>query len=234
MKRLALAVALLVVVAALFHFGVPRLNHPKQTVVGVDVSHYQGEVDWPTLVGQNIQFAYIKATEGSGSVDETFKNNLKGAMDAGLPVGAYHFFSYDSPGARQAEHFIETVPDLPGMLPPVIDVEFYGDYHRKPAEVGNVEPELRDMVDRMKDHYGKSPMIYATGRSYRLYIKGRFDDCPLWIRNVYWTPREDWTLWQYTDRGRLKGYDGDTPYIDMDVYYGDRASFEAWTGANEK
>lgn len=211
--------------------GTVQLNHPTQPVRGVDVSHYQGEIDWPALRSQGIEFAYIKATEGSGSVDERFDQNLRGAMDVGLPVGAYHFFSYDSPGETQAQHFIETVPDLSGMLPPVIDVEFYAGYNRHPAGADVVVPQLRAMVDRLADHYGRPPMIYATGRAYGLYIRdGAFDDCALWIRNVYWTPKEDWTLWQYTDRARLLGYRGDTPYIDMDVYCGDRASFEEWTG----
>ncbi|MGX8705623.1 MAG: GH25 family lysozyme [bacterium] len=232
MKRTLFIVALLSLTAGMMHFGIWPINDPPLPVKGVDVSHYQGEIDWPTLASQNVSFAYIKATEGSGSADERFTENLRGATEAGLPVGAYHFFSYDSPGASQAEHFIKTVPDLP--LPPVIDVEFYGDYTRNPADPQTVRRELWAMADRLEAHYCRVPMLYATGRSYLLYIRGTaLENLHIWIRDVYGVPGGDWALWQYSDRGRLKGYDGDTPYIDLDVFNGDRASFEAWAGISQ-
>ena len=135
MRRIFTIIVVIAAVAALavglmVYTGSLRLNHPTQPVHGVDVSHYQGEIDWPVLAGQNIQFAFVKATEGSIYTDETFEANWAGAQAAGLRVGAYHFFSYDSDGLSQAENYIATVPVLPGALPPVIDVEFYGDYFR--------------------------------------------------------------------------------------------------------
>lgn len=212
----------------LWHFGVIQLNLPPQPVRGVDVSHYQGEIDWPELARQDISFAYVKATEGSGATDDRFLYNWQNARNAGLWVGAYHFFSYDSPGAEQAANFIRNVPKLPDALPPVIDVEFYGPYHRSPADPGTAVPEIRAMADVLREHYGVSPMIYATRRSYRLYIEGNFDDCRLWMRDVFAVPHEDWDFWQYTDRARLKGYSGHEPFIDMNVFSGTRAEFEAY------
>ena len=83
------------------------------------------------LSAQSIQFAYIKATEGSSLVDEYFAQNWKDAHETPLYVGAYHFFSFDSPGQSQAENFIATVPDTENALPPVIDLEYYGDKAKK-------------------------------------------------------------------------------------------------------
>lgn len=83
-------------------------------VHGVDVSHYQGDIDWTVLQSQNIDFAYIKATEGSSSVDEKFVENWEEAEQTFLKVGAYHFFSFDSEGKTQAQNYIQTVGALEG------------------------------------------------------------------------------------------------------------------------
>ena len=98
----------------------------RNSTIGVDVSSYQADIDMNRLKEQDIQFIYIKATEGNGSQDKRFAENWKNAQDAGLLSGAYHFFSYDSEGRTQAENFINTVgPDLNGRLIPVVDVEYY-------------------------------------------------------------------------------------------------------------
>ena len=97
------------VLAALFFTGVLKLNTPSRErypVRGVDVSSWQGEIDWPTLAGQSLSFAFIKATEGSGFTDPRFSYNWEEARKTALRVGAYHFFSYDSPGKTQADNFI--------------------------------------------------------------------------------------------------------------------------------
>src|SRR5438128_688135 len=79
----------------------------KYPVWGIDVSHYQGRIDWKTVASaEHIRFAYIKATEGASSVDKQFSGNWRKARAAGLQVGAYHYFSFCSPGQKQAEHFL--------------------------------------------------------------------------------------------------------------------------------
>jgi hypothetical protein len=76
------------------------------------------------LASQDLQFAFIKATEGSSHVDKYFESNFREALQTGLRVGAYHFFSYDSSGATQADNFIATVPKITSMLPPVVIMIF--------------------------------------------------------------------------------------------------------------
>ena len=108
---------------------------PEQwEVFGVDVSSYQGVVDWPVLAEQGVDFAFLKATEGSALQDRQFSANWAGAFAAGIRAGAYHFLSYDSSGDAQADHFISVVPRTEGMLPPVVDIEFYGAYLTDPPE----------------------------------------------------------------------------------------------------
>lgn len=205
----------------------------KYPIHGVDVSHYQGEIDWDVLAAQNIRFAYIKATEGSSYVDERFANNYGMARQTGLRVGAYHFFSFDSSGATQAVNFIETVKAFDGMLPPVVDVEFYGNKEANPPDPEEVRPQLQAYLDAVENAYGLRPVIYATYESWKLYIENQFDDYPLWIRDIWNQPKSsiDWTLWQYTNRGRLKGFSGEESYVDLNVFKGTMEEWEKWYNA---
>lgn len=227
----AVLTAACIAAAGLIYYGYVHVNGAaagKYPVRGVDVSHYQGEIDWQTLAGQQILFAYIKATEGSSYTDEKFAENYAEAGKTGLRVGAYHFFSFDSPGAGQAEHFIDTVKTCQGMLPPAVDVEFYGNKRENPPEPEQVERELGDYLERVERAYGKRPVIYATEETWELYIRGRFDEYPLWIRNIWRQPGTDgWTFWQYTNRGRLEGFSGEEEFVDLNVFFG---TLEQWGG----
>lgn len=200
-------------------------------VQGIDVSHYQGEIDWKKMQSQGIDFAYIKATEGSAHEDKRFGKNWENARAAGMLCGAYHFFSFESEGKKQAEHFIKSVGDLRGGLIPVLDVEYYGKYADTPPEKEKVQKELNDMVQILEQKYGKKPMIYCTYSVYRKYIEGAFDEVPLWIRNVYYPPEDigrEWTLWQYTDRAQLEGYQGEEKSIDCNVFCGEKEQLQEY------
>ncbi len=204
----------------------------KYPVRGVDVSHYQGEINWEELSGQDIQFAFIKATEGSSYVDDTFAYNFTEARKAGLSVGAYHFFSFDSAAKTQAENFINTVEPFEGMLPPVVDFEFYADKEKNPPEKESVCKSLDALLILLEDHYNMKPIIYATERSYELYLEGNYGDYDIWIRNVVTKPKmadkRDWTFWQYTNRGLLSGYSGEEKFIDINVFSGSEEEFESY------
>ena len=119
-------------------------------VHGVDVSHYQGAIDWEVLSQQNLDFAIIKATEGSTHVDERFQDNWQAAGQTHLALGAYHFFSFDSEGDTQAASYIDIVGDLDGKLAPVIDVEYYGNKRSNPPDRSDVVKNLEAMLDARK------------------------------------------------------------------------------------
>lgn len=212
--------------------GVILLNNPSEKaypVRGVDVSHYQGEIDWRMLAGQNVDFAFIKATEGSSFTDGRFSYNYAEAQAAGIAAGAYHFFSFDSSGAAQAAHFIETVRPCAGMLPPVIDLEFYGAYADAPIEKSAVAAELDAMLSALTEHYGLRPILYATEEAYGTYLADGYAEYDIWIRDVIAKPRladgRAWTFWQYTNRGRLDGYAGEEEFIDLNVFAGTAEEF---------
>lgn len=199
-------------------------------VHGVDVSHYQGTIDWEVLSQQNLDFAFIKATEGSTHVDECFQDNWQAAEQTHLALGAYHFFSFDSEGGRQASSYIDTVGNLDGKLAPVVDVEYYGSRRGNPPQRAEVVENLRAMLDALEQHYGVKPIIYTTYTVYNDYIKGEFEDYPLWVRSVYCPPTvlfgSRWSFWQYMDTAMLDGYAGDQKYIDVNVFKGTRQELE--------
>jgi len=215
--------------------GAVHANNPSTSsypVRGVDVSGYQGTVDWPVLAGQGIQFAFVKATEGSTFVDDRFGANLAGANAAGLRVGAYHFFSFESPGATQADNVIRTVPAHDLSLPMVVDLESYGEFGVNPAPTEDVRRELGVLLDRLSAAYGRRPVVYATAESYDRYLAGAFPDVDIWIRDTWREPAlsdgRAWTFWQFSDRHRLAGYAGQEPFIDLDVFAGSQAEWEAY------
>lgn len=209
---------------------VNRPSKEEYPVRGVDVSYYQGKIDWQILAQEDIDFAFIKATEGSSHVDIKFEENWEQSGKTGLKRGAYHFFSFESSGKAQAEHFISVVPKTAGDLAPVVDIEFYGDrFHNRP-DVEKTRRELQSLLDTLEAHYGTAPVIYATESSYSAYVRGAFDRYPLWIRNVYFSPNMGmpgkWTFWQYDSEAKLQGYSGEEEYIDLNVFYGSEKEWD--------
>ena len=230
----SILLAVMLIAACSLYFGLIHINNPELngfTVKGVDVSSYQGNIDWPLLASQDIDFAYIKATEGSSSQDRYFSQNWQEASKTDIRIGAYHFFSFESAGQTQAQNFIDTVDSVDNMLPPVIDVEYYGSFTSEDTiDVSAVRKELRTMVDILTEEYGMKPVIYVSGSSYKTIVKGSFEDCGLWYRSVYSKVPGDvnWVFWQYSNRHRLQGYDGKEAYIDMNVFAGDKEEFSKY------
>ena len=224
-------ILLALIAAALLFFGIIHINNPDSDdypVAGVDVSCYQGDIDWKTLASQNIEFAFIKATEGSSFVDPNFSYNWTEAQKTGLRIGAYHFFSFESSGETQADSFISTVKAVDNMLPPVIDVEYYNDFKtKKDIDVDAIKTELRKLTDKLTDNYGIKPVIYCDEKTYTDIVNGDFSDCDLWYRSVYSSVPSDvnWTFWQYSNRHLLNGYKGEERYIDMNVFSGNKDDF---------
>ena len=190
-------------------------------VIGVDISEYQADVDMQKLASQGISFVYMKATEGSSFEDSRFVQNWENAAACGMPAGAYHFFSFDSPGRMQAENFINRIGDLDGRLIPAVDVEFYADKRENQPDPAEVTAQLRDFLNALEAAYHVKPMIYCPREIYEKYIMGYFDEYPRWIRSVYYPASFEagvsWVIWQYCDTGELEGYEGGEQYIDLDV-----------------
>lgn len=230
-KRIAIiggsVIVVLGTVAALIASGTVWPNDlfaKDYAVRGVDVSSYQGTIDWGELSKEGIDFAYIKSTEGSGDQDEYFARNWDAANRTHLLVGAYHFLSFESSGEAQADNIITTVPKTSGALPVVVDVEFYADFFSNHPSRERVRSILDPLLERLTEHYGVPPILYATQEPYDLYLRDAYPNDPIWIRSVL-TPTtlsdgRPWTMWQYSNRERLPGYSGPEEFIDMNVFSG--------------
>ena len=233
-KRLLITLAVITVILVSIYLGVFILAKQKKifinkwfvdeenSVIGVDVSSYQADIDMAMLKKQDIQFIYIKATEGSSMQDDRFAKNWQNAQKAGLLSGAYHFFSYDSKGVTQAENFINTVgSDMKERLLPAVDVEYYGNKEEFPPEKEDVVRELNAFLNRVEEEYGVKPLIYTRSDIYKKYLKEEFDGYKKWISSLYsplsWNYKDDWYIWQYLNRGELEGYTGGEKYIDLNV-----------------
>jgi lysozyme len=203
----------------LLFFGFLRFNYPKTSkfpIRGIDISHYQGNIDWNMLKEENIQFVYIKATEGSDFIDDKFTENWINALKNNYIVGAYHFYVACSSGLEQADNFIKNVPKDSNSLPPVIDLEFKNVCNTNKTK-SQIISEIGDYIKTISIHYGQEPIIYTTYEFYKEYFGGNLKSDRIWIRDIFCYPKlaeEHWVIWQYSNRGRLKGINS---YVDLNV-----------------
>jgi lysozyme len=195
-------------------------------VLGLDVSHYQGTVDWASVARQGYRFAFLKATEGTSWIDPEFSTNWNGAQAAGLLRGAYHYYEPGSDPGEQAELFLNTVwphggqPLLaPGDLPPVLDIETTGSQSAEEVVQG-----IETWLSRVQQGTLRTPILY-TGREFWDSLgTQQFGAFPLWIAEygvaapsplpAGW---QQWRFWQYSETGSVEGIEGD---VDLDVFQG--------------
>ncbi len=196
----------------------------KFPVKGIDISRYQGDIDWDVLSKEDhVQFAFIKATEGSTYQDDLFTQNWEAAETAGVFVGAYHFFRFESDGKEQADNFIATVPKLENTLPPVIDIEIYDGEIVPDAKTARTE--IQEMADALEAYYGVKPILYTNPSTYMDYLMGHRWGYAVWMSNPYCEPIIDWTFWQYSFEGDLQGFSQEHIPVDLNVYNGSRKQF---------
>ncbi len=232
-RLVILCVIILVInLIVLFATGQIWFNEPKKRdfpIRGPVVTEDMGEIKWKSFAKQNIQLAYIRATKGTSFEDGSFRDNWNDSADTEIPVGALHIFEPDTDGARQAEHFIETVgDDLSGRLCPAAEVKLRGLYKFLPPDYGEAADNLADFCEAIEKQYGVKPILLCTERTYKNIISGdeRFEDCSIWYESLFSEPDEgvDWTFWGYTNRVKFAYYDSNS-YLYMTVFKGSEKDF---------
>ena len=206
-----------------FGIDIPT-NYP---IHGIDVSHYQNDISWKDVSEMKVRnvavgFAFVKATEGVDMTDESYRENLAGAREAGIPMGVYHFFIASESGKAQAQHFIETVRLRAGDLPPVLDVETVNG-----ASVADLQQRVADWLDVVEKRYKLLPIIYTNADFYKTFLSARFDKYPFWIAHYLAKekPRTNrsWLFWQHNINATVSGI---RTHVDFDVFNGDTAAFK--------
>ena len=202
-------------------------------VHGIDVSKYQGDIDWQRVRESGVEFAFIKATEGGNHADEKFAQNWNGARAAGIARGAYHFVWWCRDPREEIAQFKRIVPVERDALPPVLDVEATPDSRTCKCTLHRAEvlADMRLMLAEMERHYGKRPIIYVTVDFYQHVMHpGEFADYPVWVRSVKHSPPvtypgRRWAFWQYQSDGYVPGIRGK---VDRNAFAGTREQFYAW------
>ncbi|MNK29741.1 Lysozyme M1 precursor [compost metagenome] len=206
-----------------FNIKIPK----KYTVHGIDVSYYQGKINWPKVKSMKedevqISFAFIKATEGVLMVDPYFQRNWREAPKSGIICGAYHFFRPRKDGKTQAKFFLQVVNVEKGDLPPVVDIE----------SLDGVSPlkmraELSDFLNYVELKTKVRPIIYTGLKFYEDYLDTHFSDYPLWIAH-YYQPKlrldnSRWKFWQHSDKAKINGIGH---VVDFNAFNGDSLALD--------
>jgi lysozyme len=209
------------------HKGVAAAH--TMPVQGIDVSYWQGDIDWQKVGEAGIHFAYIKATEGGDRLDPKFRDNWRAAKRAGIARGAYHFMYWCRPAKDQATWFTSHVPGDGDALPPVLDVEWNTHSKTCPNRIArdSAIAKIKVMLAAMEAHTGKQPIIYTDPKFHREVLEGEFPDHQFWLRSVAATPEakypaRDWVFWQFTTTGRVHGVAGP---VDRNSFNGTRADW---------
>ncbi|MFN9113864.1 MAG: GH25 family lysozyme, partial [Bacteroidota bacterium] len=196
------------------------LNKYNDRVVGIDVSQYQGVIDWKEVKTVEstypIRFVYIRATAGRDKVDSQFKVNWQQSKKNGLVRGAYHYYRPNENSIQQARFFTKHVQLERGDLPPVLDIESI------PANqsIDSLKVGLRRWLTVVDERYQIRPIIYTSQRYYEDFLKEDFADYQFWIANYNFFVEEmqdEWLFWQFTEKASIDGIRGN---VDLNIYNG--------------
>jgi lysozyme len=196
---------------------------------GVDVSVYQGSVDWAKVYGAGIRFAIVRVSDGTGTLDTTFATNWKGTKNNNLVRGVYQFFEPGEDPTKQADLLLSEVKSAGGFdagdLPPVMDIETTGG-----QSDATIQSHMQTWLDVIAKAIGRKPLIY-TNLNTSSHFGGKFGGYPMWVASWGATcptmPSgwNAWDFWQYADTGTVNGISGG---VDHDEFNGSLADLKAW------
>ncbi|MFL6200591.1 MAG: glycoside hydrolase family 25 protein [Thermoanaerobaculia bacterium] len=188
------------------------------TVQGIDVSHFQGVVNWPQVAQAGMAFAFAKATDGITYTDPDLAANWAGIQAAGLLRGAYHFFEPNDDATAQAQHFLTTVKLVPGDLPPVLDVEITGGVSNEQIWSG-----VATWLQIVEQDTGRQPILYTASGFWNAHQPDlTLTSYPLWLADYATQPTlptgwTSWLFWQHSQSGTVAGVTGS---VDLDQFSG--------------
>lgn len=186
---------------------------------GMDVSSWQGRIDFKRVKEDGIRIVYIKATQGTGYVDPDFERNYREAEREELAIGFYHYVTARSTAEarEEARFFLANIRDKVQHVRPAMDFEVFGDLNR--TEIREIALQF---LMTLEEDIREKPVIYSdASNASTTFADDRFREYRLWIAD-YGVERPDmenpwsfWSGWQFTDRGRVEGISGD---VDRDYF----------------
>lgn len=216
--------------AALNETSVEKDKIPQASFLkGVDVSHYQGKIDWTKLKSDQCYFAYAQATDGITFFDPMFSVNWTAMKANGIYRGAYHFFEPEDDPISQADSFMKAVGSVSqNDLPPMLDLEKM----MKGISVEAYQARVHKWLTYMEEKFNKKPIIYTNPSFANKYLNdSSFEPYTLWIAEYdvdapevpkAWSSK-GWRIWQYNSKGKVNGISGN---VDMDKFKGDVDMFK--------
>ena len=197
-----------------------------RSVTGIDVSEFQGDINWKAVKADGIDFVMIRlgfrgSETGALVLDSRFKENLKGAKRAGLDVGVYFFSQAITPeeAIGEARFVMKHIRGKGVHYPVAFDMEPIDGTERAAELKKEEKTAIADAFCKVIDRNGRTPMIYGNPKWMRKHIDLSYlADYDKWLAHFTdkTTYRSDFTMWQYTDSGIVDGIDGP---VDMNLYF---------------
>lgn len=209
--------------------SLPHIIAKRNGIYGIDVSHYQGIINWKKAKQAGVSFAYVKASEGATFTDPTFNYNWLASRKAGVVRGAYHFFHANTDPIVQAKKFIQQVkPILTSFdLPPALDIEYTPDMNK--VDSINLMAQIKQWLEYVEHELHVTPIIYTSQAFWEDYIGHNpvFAKYPLWLSSAVRQPGapsswHEWTFWQFSTRGYVPGVGTD---VDLSFFSGSKKEF---------
>lgn len=203
-----------ILIAPVYAFGPSSSN----IYDGIDVSGWQGNIDYSEVASSGIEIVYMKASEGTSFVDPYFNQNYTNAKANGLKVGFYHYLTArsNSEAVAEANFFVSTISGMSPDCRLAMDFESFGNLSAE--EINEIGLTFMQTVESLS---GKEMVIYSDTSNASNIFGGGLTNYPLWVAqyeveeptpNGNW---DSWVGWQYTDAGEISGING---YVDRDRF----------------
>lgn len=222
MKRIVKVIFIVYIITnflIIFQPNIYAIEPAGKVYEGIDVSGWQGEIDFSQVKNSGIDFVYIKSSEGQNTVDSYFRRNYEGARSNGLNIGFYHYVRARTTeeAILEAEHFASTIAGTVPTCKLAMDFENFGNLST--SEINEIS---KVFLERVQELTNKEMIIYSNTSSARtIFSEELANEYPLWVAQYYVSNPSDngkWSVWegfQYTDRGTVPGING---YVDRDRF----------------
>lgn len=211
-----------ILMAAMIHGCDYGQSNTKHHINGIDVSHYQGTINWNTVANDNVKFAIAKATGGDDYTDPMFNVNWQGMRENELVRGAYHFYYPNIDPIAQAKYYLKTVNGfLQKDLPPILDIEV-----TEGQDASSIVKGALRWIKKVESVTKRRPIIYSDNAFLSEYLNHpELAQYPLWVADYsdevaplpsYWK-KPGWLMWQHSDSGQLEGI---STNVDLDKFSG--------------